>query len=601
MKVRHWFCLAALAAAATASAQIEFKPRADYAARLEPRGIIQHGAGQDPGAFARYSEVMPESGRPVIYMAYISLKDLRPGWADDLRRRMALPLSTFAALQIGLSMTADPEPGTAYEDRVAAGEFDSQIQALVAGLRRLGVPVYLRIGYEFNGRSWNGYRPEPYKEAFRRVTAAIREAEPELEVATVWCAAMDGTRDFEEFYPGDEFVDWYGIDIFAARHFDDPDLALFAAAAEARQKPLMLGETTPRGEGAQSPAAWDRWFEPFFRWMAATPNLKQFNYINWDWAERGEAINPNWVDWGDARLETEDAEAVRGRYIEVLDTAQPPAGPEVGEEDEGEEENAPPTPRLFQHAAGESAFRRALGLSEEHPPAPPGGLEVDPAASGGLGITWAAPEEENAPPLARYYVYRGEELAGFSLTPGYLDESARAGVPVSYQVAFMSRAGTLSDLSGPLEVTPEAIFRSSDQFEDGTTGAWRLDSFQQEARGGIVVEEDAARVTVESVTGTGWHLQFRRFVQLHEGHAYRLTIRACAANPVNVPLWLQQDGAPNTIFHARTLSLTPAWKTFEWVLPAPLTARASLALILGGLPAGAAVAIDRVELIELPQ
>jgi hypothetical protein len=521
---------------------------------------------------------------------------------------MALPLSTFTALQIGLSMTADPEPGAAYEDRVATGEFDPQIQLLLAGLRSLGLPVYLRIGYEFNGLSWNGYRPEPYKEAFRRIAAAIREAQPELEVATVWCAAMDGTRDFESFYPGDDVVDWYGIDIFDARHFDDPDLALFVAASVARQKPLMLGETTPRGEGAQSPASWDRWFEPLFRWIAATPNLKQFNYINWDWAERGQALNPNWIDWGDARLETEDAEPLRQRYIEVLDTVQPtPAEPEpetpaqILEEQEEEEESEPPQPRLFLHAAGESAFRQALALTGEDPPVPPEGLEVNPAAAGGLGFTWSQPDEENSPLLARYYVYRNDELAGFSLSPAFIDESARAGVPATYRVAFMSRAGTLSALSEPLEVTPEAIVRSADAFDDGTTGDWRIDSFHEEARASVAVEEDAARVTTESVSGTGWHLQFRRFVQLHEGHRYRLTLRASAPNPVNVPLWLQQDGAPNTIFHARTLALTPEWRTFEWVLPAPATTRASLALILGGLPAGAAVAIDSVELIELPE
>lgn len=82
-------------------------PRADYGARLEPRGVIQHGAGQDPAAFARYSQATPATCQPAVSMAYLSLKDLRPDWADDFLRRLAFDAATFRPLQIGLSMTTD--------------------------------------------------------------------------------------------------------------------------------------------------------------------------------------------------------------------------------------------------------------------------------------------------------------------------------------------------------------------------------------------------------------------------------------------------------------------------------------------------------------
>lgn len=565
---------ALLLAAATLAAQPRFQTRADYGARLEPLGVIQHGAGQDPGAFSRYSQAMPDSAQPLVYMTYLSLKDLGADWAGDLRRRMALSPEQFVTLQIGLSMTTDGRPQDSYEQRVADGDFDPQIRHLVAGLTSLATPVYLRIGYEFNGLAWNGYRPEPYKAAFRRIAAAIREARPELEVATVWCAAIDGTRNFEEFYPGDDVVDWYGIDIFSARHFADPDVAAFAAAAEARRKPLMLGETTPRGEGAQAPRAWDAWFEPFFGWMAATPQVKQFNYINWDWAERGRALGqPNWVTWGDARLETALAEPVRRRYIDTL------AAP------------------VFQHAADESAFRRALGATEERSPTPPPALERADA-TGGLGFSWAALEDAPGFQLGRYYVYRDDRLIGFSLTPRFVDETARAGVAASYRVAIMSRAGTLTEPSEPLETAPEAIVRASDAFDEA--GTWRVESFHANARGNATFAEGAARLELTQASGTNWHLQFRRFVPLNAGHRYRLFLRARADRTIGVPLWLQQDGGSNTIYLNRTLSLTSEWQTFELVLAAPATTRAGLAFILGNLPAGASVWVDSVEMVELP-
>lgn len=571
-----------IAAAATLAAQPNPAPRTDYAARLEPRGVIQHGAGQDPGAFTRYSDVMPAGGRPAVYMAYLSLKDLRADWADDFRRRLPFDTGTFLTLQIGLSMTSDGRPQDSYEARVADGEFDAQIQHLVDGLAALTLPVYLRIGYEFNGLSWNGYRPGPYRAAFRRIADALR-ARPELPVATVWCAAADGTPNFEEFYPGDDAVDWYGIDIFAARHFNDPTVAAFTASAEARRKPLMLGETTPRGEGAQTPGAWDAWFEPFFRWMAATPQLKQFNYINWDWAERGRALNPNWVTWGDARLETDSAEPVRERYIAAL------ASP------------------AFAHAATEADFWRSLDHpagsgsgSEPEPPAAPRDLSQWTEATGGLGLAWTPLEEAQVPTLARYSIYRHGELAGFSLSPRFIDESARAGVPAAYRVAMMSRAGVLSELSEPLEITPETIVRCADDFAGGL-GLWRLDSFHAEARGTVAAEEDAVRLTANQTSSANWHLQFRRFVTLHAGHRYRVTVRARAGRAATLPLWLQQDGGANTIYHSRSLPLTPEWRSFEWELPVPATTRASLALILGALPVDLPVWIGSVHCVELPQ
>ena len=66
------------------------------------------------------------------------------------------------------------------EAQVAAGAYDQQIANLVTGLQRLGLPVYLRIGYEFNGLIWNGYQPVPYQQAFVRITNALRAANLEV-------------------------------------------------------------------------------------------------------------------------------------------------------------------------------------------------------------------------------------------------------------------------------------------------------------------------------------------------------------------------------------------------------------------------------------
>jgi beta-mannanase len=110
-------------------------------------------------------------------------------------------------------------------------------------LRRLATPVYLRIGYEFNGLTWNGYQPVPYQQAFIRITNALRAAN--LEVATVWDMEIpDGVSTYFDYYPGDQYVDWFGINIFQAKAFQDSTLSGVFAQARARKKPVMMGEET---------------------------------------------------------------------------------------------------------------------------------------------------------------------------------------------------------------------------------------------------------------------------------------------------------------------------------------------------------------------
>ncbi len=284
--------------------------------RLDPgAGRVLHGAGQSSDAVADYSAALPGTP-PVLYMDYVGL-DL-PVWAihawcanlgDQLNRRAG-----WAIPQIGLSMTADGQPGRHFEHRVAAGEFDAAIDAFCVGLKVIDRPAIVRIGYEFNGQ-WNGYQPEAYIAAWRRIAAAVRRHALN-EVALAWCYAPDGNdKDFMRFYPGDEHVDWWSIDLFAPQHFTAPDTIAFMQAATAAGFPVLIGESTPRGIGVLAGEdSWRRWFEPYLAFIAQWPQVKGISYIAWDWSTR-----PAWKDWGDARL-WRDA-VVLERWREVL--AQP--------------------------------------------------------------------------------------------------------------------------------------------------------------------------------------------------------------------------------------------------------------------------------------
>lgn len=318
--------------------------------RLEPPAYrIIHGAGQDAQAFHDYYRVM-DTQPPVIYMTYWPLNMVSTYFGNQLQTALDSYTGDYLIPQIGLTMTADGHPEKHYEQDVAAGKYDAEIEMLCYQLQKLHRPVFLRIGYEFNGH-WNGYHPKEFREAWIRIVTALRKHHLD-EVATVWCYAPDDTRtDYMNFYPGDAYVDWWGIDLFSTEHFTKPSVEAFMAASLRHGFPVMIGESTPRAIGVlRGQQSWDRWFAPYFAFMQRHRNVKAFCYIAWDWS-----TYPPLANWGDARI---------GQNPVVLNNYR--------------QELADPR---YLHGGDAATVRRALGLS----PTPPK-LEITARAMSPLQI-----------------------------------------------------------------------------------------------------------------------------------------------------------------------------------------------------------------------
>ncbi|MBO0932010.1 glycoside hydrolase family 26 protein [Fibrella aquatilis] len=269
-----------------------------YGARLEPRQAVLHGAGQaEVVAVAEYTKSLSAATRPILFMDYAGLNSPKIG--NQLRSILTKcrQFSWFVIPQIGLSMTTDGQPDKHYEGEVAAGRYDALIDTLVQTLKRYDRPIYLRIGYEFNGH-WNGYQPATYQQAFRHIYDRLRAANAN-NVATVWCYGPDSETDtYAAFYPGDDVVDWWGIDLFKPASFTYPSTIQFLADARQHRKPVMIGESTPKFVGVSNgKRSWETWFRPYFALVQANPHIKAFCYINWNWARFDY-----WKDWGDARV-----------------------------------------------------------------------------------------------------------------------------------------------------------------------------------------------------------------------------------------------------------------------------------------------------------
>jgi hypothetical protein len=287
-----------------------YLPRVNFGRRLEPSGhSVLHGAGQSPESFAEYFAAVGHT-KPIVYMTYVSLKDDLPTYFASLNQELAAYHPFHLVPQIGLYMNGGglaEHPGPNYEQEVADGHYDTPIALFCEGLHQLQRPAFVRIGFEFNG-SWNGYQPKPFRAAWRRIVSAFRHQRL-AQVAAVWCycplpssreQAGRRDRDYAPYYPGDEWVDWWSLDLFDRPQFAMENTAWFLAEAHRRRFPVMIGESTPRGVGGvqNGQVAWQAWFEPYFRFIRTQPTVKAFCYINWNWD-----VYPSFRGWGDARID----------------------------------------------------------------------------------------------------------------------------------------------------------------------------------------------------------------------------------------------------------------------------------------------------------
>jgi hypothetical protein len=186
---------------------------------------------------------------------------------------------------------------------VVGGKYDDKVRRLATWFRDAGIPVYLRVGVEFNhpGDALQ-FRHEPngYKKAFARIRSIIEEAGA-TNVRYVWHAFTDPRpqemqRVFE-WYPGDDLVDWFGVSIYN----DNPAVlpAILASSkwladeAQRHGKPFMIAEAGVRGGNAQ----WGRFSLPLFKFIKDN-NVAMLCLISEDLERR-----PNYrgKGWGDMR------------------------------------------------------------------------------------------------------------------------------------------------------------------------------------------------------------------------------------------------------------------------------------------------------------
>lgn len=203
--------------------------------------------------------------------------------------------------QMGLWLSAQQLEG------IAAGDFEAQINALHEALSNLNRPVFLRIGYEFDGPH-NRYPPDSFVRAYRVIAKAMRQ---NRDILLVWhsYAMLPTYKDIpvEDWYPGNDVVDWIGVSFFQVGtegFHTGPNREKLLEIARAKGKPVLIGEAsairyTRRQKTLSGQAYWDYWYKPYFEFIEAHPEIRAASiiHVNWDSQNQHKVL-----EWGDCRI-----------------------------------------------------------------------------------------------------------------------------------------------------------------------------------------------------------------------------------------------------------------------------------------------------------
>jgi len=191
-------------------------------------------------------------------------------------------------------------------DEVLASQHDAYIDRFARDAKAYGKPVLVRFLHEFNGNwyVWGGFKngadkggPEKVKAVWKYVVDRCR-AEGATNLLWLWCphgptvdVPTDAWNDVAHYYPGDAYVDWFGMDGYnwypkdpwgGTRPFQDFDTAfgpLYQKLIALANKPISVSETAS-GEFTKDGFNKADWVITTFNQMKKYPALKLYSWFH---------------------------------------------------------------------------------------------------------------------------------------------------------------------------------------------------------------------------------------------------------------------------------------------------------------------------------
>ena len=208
-------------------------------------------------------------------------------------------------LASGSMCSATAECNTA---KIFNGKYDQQLATLANWFKaQKNRPVFLRIGYEFDG-VWNGYDAAQYVAAYKYIVQFLDKANVQ-NVAYIWQTSGYATAEqLRDFYPEpdtyrDRYVDWVGYSYFSRF----PERVGINELAFAREHGLnaFASEVAPHTSDclnqidmAKNTDLALQWIDGFFEHIEINRDvIRGISYINARWNDR--RLAPQWLEQND--------------------------------------------------------------------------------------------------------------------------------------------------------------------------------------------------------------------------------------------------------------------------------------------------------------
>ena len=196
--------------------------------------------GQYYGAGSIDQTTLKLGRTPILHLTYY-------GWDTDWTGSV-----TRADLAAGRIPLVNWEPHNVDFAKIIDGSLDATIIARAQGSKALGKKFFLDFAAEMNGdEAWSGNNAPLYVSAYRHIHDLFAAAGAN-NVVWAWCPNVTdtdgGNRTTMDYYPGDAYVDWTGVDGYnwgttngGWQTFQQVFQNIYPLLA-AKKKPILIGE-----------------------------------------------------------------------------------------------------------------------------------------------------------------------------------------------------------------------------------------------------------------------------------------------------------------------------------------------------------------------